>query len=44
MFFLINLWKFEREREIKIIQLSKEVIKRRGKFIVNNSIHKIRLV
>ena len=27
MFFLINLWKFKRERAIKIIQLNKEVIK-----------------
>ena len=46
MLFLINLMKFEREREraIKIIQLNKEVIERRGKLIVNISIRKIRLV
>ena len=41
MFILDNLWKYERERVIKIIQLIKEIIERRRKFIVNISVNKI---
>ena len=40
MFFRVR----KRERAIKIIQLSKEVNKGRGKFIVNISVHKRGLI
>ena len=44
MFILVNLWKYKRERAIKLIQLIKEIIERRRKFIVNISVHKIDVV